>query len=89
MAVLDIPPPPPRSGPVLQPDGTFQQTTWAGWFRRLFNAFNNNAEALAAVQADLPAGLSVTITTSALTGGGTEGSMKFVNGILVAQTPAT
>lgn len=35
------------------------------------------------------AGLSVTITTAALTGGGTQGSMSFTNGILTAQTPAT
>jgi len=38
----------------------------------------------------LPAsGLSVTITTAALTGLGTQGSMTFTNGILTAQTPAT
>lgn len=34
-------------------------------------------------------GLSVTITTAALTGTGTQGSMTFTNGILTAQTPAT
>lgn len=36
-----------------------------------------------------PAGISVTITTAALTGGGTQGSMTFTAGILTAQTPAT
>jgi hypothetical protein len=35
------------------------------------------------------AGISATITTAALTGGGTQGSMTFVNGILTAQVQAT
>lgn len=35
------------------------------------------------------AGLSVTITTAALTTLGTQGSMTFTNGLLTAQTPAT
>lgn len=34
-------------------------------------------------------GISVTITTAALTGGGTTGTMTFTNGVLTAQTPAT
>lgn len=39
---------------------------------------------------DLPStGLSVTITTAKLTGGGSNGSMTFQNGLLVASTPAT
>lgn len=37
----------------------------------------------------LAGGLSVTITTAKLTGGGTNGSMTFTNGILTAQTAAT
>jgi hypothetical protein len=37
----------------------------------------------------LGSGLTVTITTAALTGGGATGSMTFTNGILTAQTPAT
>ena len=36
-----------------------------------------------------PAGISVTITTAALTTLGTQGSQTFTNGILTAQTPAT
>jgi hypothetical protein len=36
-----------------------------------------------------PAGISVTITTAALTVGGTQGSQTFTDGILTAQTPAT
>jgi hypothetical protein len=35
------------------------------------------------------AGISATITTAKLTGGGTNGSMTFTNGILTASTPAT
>lgn len=34
-------------------------------------------------------GLTVKITTAKLTGGGTNGSMTFTNGILTSQTPAT
>lgn len=37
----------------------------------------------------LPVGLSVTIVTAALTGGGTQGSQVFTNGILVSQVQAT
>ena len=37
----------------------------------------------------LGSGLSVTITTAKLTGGGANGSMTFTNGILTAQTAAT
>lgn len=36
-----------------------------------------------------PAGITVTITTAALTVGGTTGSQTFTNGLLTAQTPAT
>lgn len=34
-------------------------------------------------------GLSVTITTAPVTGGGATGSMTFTNGVLTAHTPAT
>jgi mevalonate kinase len=37
----------------------------------------------------LTTGISATIVTAKLTGGGTNGSMTFVNGVLTAQTPAT
>lgn len=37
----------------------------------------------------LSGGLSTTITTAAITGGGATGSMTFTNGILTASTPAT
>ena len=43
-----------------------------------------------ALLTSLPSGgLTVTITTAALTGTGTQGSMTFTNGILTAQTQAT
>jgi hypothetical protein len=35
------------------------------------------------------AGISATITTAKLTGGGTNGSMTFTEGVLTSQTPAT
>lgn len=39
--------------------------------------------------ATLPSGLTTTVTTAKLTSGGTEGSMQFVGGLLIAATPAT
>jgi hypothetical protein len=48
---------------------------WFKWFIDLIAPINK--------------GLSVTVTTAKLTGGGANGSMTFVNGILTAQTPAT
>lgn len=39
--------------------------------------------------ANLPVGISATITTAKLTAGGVNGSMTFVNGLLTAQTAAT
>lgn len=47
-----------------------------------------NAKGLITAIMDNP-GLSVTITTAALTGLGTQGSQTFTNGILTSQTPAT
>lgn len=44
---------------------------------------------LALVTELLEKGYSGTITTAALTGPGTQGSMTFEHGILVSQTPAT
>lgn len=48
-----------------------------------------NAEGLVTAASNGPTGLSVTITTAALTIGGTNGSMTYTSGILTAQTPAT
>jgi hypothetical protein len=58
----------------------------------------SNAEAFASNAANITSGildtnrlggLSAVITTAALTGGGSQGSMTFHNGLLVAQTQAT
>jgi hypothetical protein len=64
----------------------------APWIQLLTNLFNllnqgyppskNNINGQAMPQ-------SVTIITAKLTGGGTEGSMTFTNGILTGETPAT
>lgn len=34
-------------------------------------------------------GVSATVVTAKITGGGTNGSMTFTNGVLTSQTPAT
>lgn len=44
---------------------------------------------LQSIEQRLQPGLSATITTTKLTGGGANGSMTFVNGILTKQTQAT
>jgi hypothetical protein len=43
----------------------------------------------AKLNATLGAGFTGTIATAKLTGGGTEGSITFKNGVVVAQTAAT
>jgi hypothetical protein len=59
-----------------------------GAFTQTQPAFSDISGTLSAAQ--LPAtGISVTITTAALTTGGTQGSMTFTDGILTAQTQAT
>lgn len=53
-------------------------------------AFNKNTNELSAgVTGSPPSGVTTTITTAKLTGGGANGSMTFTNGVLTAQTPAT
>jgi len=42
-----------------------------------------------AVNVMLQQGFTGTITTAKLTGGGTNGSITFTNGVVTAQTPAT
>ena len=69
--------PPPRSSEFLTEDMVSQ--VWSGWFRRITETFNNN----------LAAGYTGTITTAKLTGGGTNGSITFVNGVVTAQVAAT
>ena len=53
-------------------------------------AFNPNTNQVSAgVTGSPPSGITGTITTAKLTGGGANGSMTFTNGVLTAQTPAT
>ena len=63
-------------------------TASTGLFTATQPAFTDISGTLASSQ--LPAaGISTTITTAKLTGGGTNGSMTFVDGLLTASTPAT
>ena len=74
---------PPRSAPVLdvgspllgEPEGKSFSLHWFGLFK--------------AMQALFSQGFTGTITTAKLTGGGTNGSITFENGVVVSQTPAT
>jgi hypothetical protein len=52
-------------------------------------AIATNTSDIATIQAEIAAGLTVTITTANLTTGGVNGSMTFTSGILTAQTAAT
>jgi hypothetical protein len=62
---------------------------WIQLFTNLFNLLNRGyPPALNNIQGQSVA-QSITIVTAKLTGGGTEGSMTFTNGILTAETPAT
>lgn len=83
--------PPFRSEVVKDPEELLVQNFftphWTGWLLQLYKIVVFSG--LPQNYADQLPGLSVTITTAPLTGGGTPGSMTFQNGILVAQTPAT
>ncbi len=52
----------------------------------LINAINDRLRRISLAPG---AGVSATIATAKLTGGGKAGSMTFVNGVLTAQTQAT
>lgn len=60
---------------------------WFDWFKQVKRLLDFSG--LPANQAAALPGITVTITTAALTGGGAQGSMVFTNGILTAQTQAT
>ena len=49
---LPVPPPPPRSTPVLDGDNKFTQP-WSGWFRRLWNSTTGIAGIFTSTQAGL------------------------------------
>jgi hypothetical protein len=72
---------PPRAMPVLQRDlsegiseGGFS-VNWFGFFKSIASVFAS--------------GFTGTIVTAKLTGGGTEGSITFQNGVVVSQVAAT
>lgn len=50
---------------------------------------NSQAASISAIQATLEPGISATVALAKLTGGGANGSMTFVAGILTAYTPPT
>jgi hypothetical protein len=82
----------PRQTPVVQLNLQWTQT-WYGWLSRFITTLQGNegatVAAVNALQTAIGGGITVTITTAALTGGGTQGSMTFTNGVLTAQTQAT
>lgn len=78
MALTSIPRPPPRLNQPIADDQKFVQI-WYGWFSKL----------ALALQGNLAAGFTGTITTAKLTGGGANGSMTFTNGVLTSETAAT
>jgi len=87
-AVAAFPVVPPQNTPVVAHEWLNSYNSSSGAFGQTQPAFTDLSGNIATSQ--LPAsGLTVTITTAALTGGGTQGSMTFTNGILTAQTPAT
>jgi hypothetical protein len=82
MSTPKITPPPPRGGPVLEvdKDGNISeqspfQLIWQRWFGNLAT--------------NLSPGVSGTVTLVKLTGGGSNGSLTFVNGVITAFTAPT
>lgn len=71
-------PPPAKITKVLTEAGTFSPW-WYNWFNLVKLTFDGS----------VGLGFSGTITTAKLTGGGANGSMTFVNGVLTARTAAT
>lgn len=74
MAVSNFQPPPTNLSQISLTDGRPSQLM-IGWMNAVNQLLNR--------------GFTGTIATAKLTGGGTNGSMTFQNGVLVAQTPAT
>jgi hypothetical protein len=87
-ALTDISGVPPF--PVTSTPATHQ---WLASYDATTGAFTQSQPAFADISgtiatSQLP-GINATITTAALTPGGTQGSMTFTKGVLTAQTPAT
>lgn len=80
------------SGAIQHNDTASLQGGTANQYYHLTSAQNTFIGAITATAVQinkLAVGLSVTIVTAKLTGGGTDGSMTFTNGVLTAQTAAT
>lgn len=83
--------PPFRTEVVKDPEELLVQNYftpgWVKWIQQVADLLTFSG--LAENKANNLPGYTGTVTTAALTGGGTQGSMTFANGILVSQTPAT
>ncbi len=75
MSIQFFQPPPPRGGPVLQADGTFQ-LFWQRWFGTLVSTLNSNVSA----------GASGSVT---LFGPHTNGSLTITDGVITGIVPPT
>lgn len=80
------------TGSIVHNDTTGKQGGGGTEFYHLTASQNTLVSGISASAAQinqLGSGLSVTITTAKLTGGGANGSMTFTNGVLTAQVAAT
>lgn len=81
--------------PVLPSDALATASKWVNSYTAATGAFTETQPDFSDISGNLTtsqlptAGITATITTAAITSGGTQGSMTFTNGILTAQTPAT
>lgn len=78
--------PPSTSTPAVAKETGVLTAIWQRWFTDLANYINQSASNAAEVEAGT---LSTTITLAKLTGGGTNGSATFTNGLLTSYTPPT
>lgn len=66
---------PNRNSPIVDPDSGLSTVLMFAWMQFITDLLRQ--------------GYTGTVTTAALTGGGAQGSMTFVNGVLVSQVQAT
>jgi len=64
---------------VLDAKGFFEQTTWGGWFRSVWKQLNGNGAGV----------FSGTVVLAKITGGGANGSLTLVNGVVTSYTAPT
>ena len=70
---------PPQQTPLTIGDRNTVSPYWFNWLKQIAALLN----------VTIVKGYTGTITTAKLTGGGTNGSMTFKNGVLISQVPAT